>query len=125
MRTAVIFPSAVAASSISWITSRPWIVARFASVRSSVHFTGRPSLRASAITITSSAYTSSFDPNPPPTSGAITRTFASGMPSTSVYAVRMMCGPCVEVIMVTSPAALTSQSAPRGSIGVGISRCWR
>ena len=26
-RTAVIFPSAVAASSISWITSRPWIVA--------------------------------------------------------------------------------------------------
>ena len=27
-RTAVIFPSAVAASSISWIWSRPWIVER-------------------------------------------------------------------------------------------------
>ena len=27
-RTARIFPSAVAANSISWTTSRPWIVAR-------------------------------------------------------------------------------------------------
>ena len=27
-RTAVTLPSAVAASSISWTTSRPWIVAR-------------------------------------------------------------------------------------------------
>ncbi len=54
-RTAVIFPSAVAASSISWIWSRPWIVARYPSLRVSVHFTGRPSRLAAASAIASSA----------------------------------------------------------------------
>ena len=54
-RTAVIFPSEVAASSISCRTSRPWIVATYASVRSSIHFTGRAGVRASAMQSASSA----------------------------------------------------------------------
>jgi hypothetical protein len=64
--------------------SRPWTVARQASERSSIHFTERPSLRAHVMTSMSSAYTSIFEPKPPPTSGAITRVLASGIPSTSV-----------------------------------------
>ena len=54
-RTAVILPSEVAASSISWTTSRPWIVATYASERSSIHFTGRFRRRASARQSASSA----------------------------------------------------------------------
>jgi hypothetical protein len=55
VRTAVIFPSAVAASSISWFWSRPWIVETYPSLRVSVHFTGRPSRRATASASASSA----------------------------------------------------------------------
>ena len=74
----------------------------------------------------SSAYTSTLAPKPPPTSGAMTRIFASGMPMTSAYAVRMMCGAWVEETTVTSPVSgEISQTTPRGSIAVGISRCWR
>ena len=107
----MILPSSFAASSISWTTSRPWIVARHASERSSIHLTDLPSRRAIGITIMSSAYTSTLEPKPPPTSGAITRTFASGIPSTSVYAVRMMCGACVEVKTVMSPVAGTRRTS--------------
>ena len=45
--TDVIVPSFVAAKVNSVTTSRPWIVATASSERSSVHFTGRPSRRAS------------------------------------------------------------------------------
>ena len=47
-RTAVSLPSASAASSMSWIWPRPWMVACAFSVRSSFQRTGTPCLRASA-----------------------------------------------------------------------------
>ncbi len=85
-------PSRVAATSMSWIWSRPWIVAWKPSLRDSVHFTGRPSLRATTSAMTSSAYTLSFEPKPPPTSGAMTRICCSGMPHVSASISRRMCG---------------------------------
>ena len=50
------------------------------SERVSIHFTGRPSLRDAQAHIVSSAHTCSLLPNPPPTSGAMTRTLSSLMP---------------------------------------------
>ena len=81
--TATIWPSRVDATVMSVTTSRAWIVATAFSERSSVHLTGRPRRRERATTSISSAYTSHFDPNPPPTSGAMTRTSVSRSPSIS------------------------------------------
>jgi hypothetical protein len=66
----------------------------------------------------------SFEPKPPPTSGVITRIFASGIPSTIWSANRRMCGICVADHSVSSPVGPTCASAPRGSIALGISRGW-
>ena len=60
--------------------SRPWCAASSDSERVSVYLTGLPRRRASAIVIHSSGFVCSLPPNPPPTSGAITRIFDSGMP---------------------------------------------
>src|SRR5215204_7803575 len=60
-----ILPSLVAASSIYWTCPRPWVVARWFSERSSTHFTGAPSLRATSSASTSSEYPFSLEPNPP------------------------------------------------------------
>ncbi len=70
-RTAVTLPDASAASSMSWIWPRPCTVAWLFSLRSSIQRTGRFNRFASASARTSSAYTLSFEPNPPPTAGAI------------------------------------------------------
>ena len=53
-RTAVIFPSASAASSMSWIWPRPWMLAWVFSERASVHRTGFFNFRARARQSTSS-----------------------------------------------------------------------
>ena len=50
------------------------------SERVSVYLHGRPSRRATAIVANSSGVVCSLPPKPPPTSGAMTRTFDSGMP---------------------------------------------
>ena len=68
-RTAVSLPLESAASSMCWIWPRPWMLATVFSERVSFHRTGVPSLRASATHSSSSAYTSSLAPNPPPTAG--------------------------------------------------------
>jgi hypothetical protein len=68
----------------------------------------------------------SFDPNPPPTSGATTRSFVSGIPVVPESVTRAMCGTCVADHIVYSPVASTGcTSTLRGSIAFGISRCWR
>src|SRR5918995_1225937 len=97
-RTAVTLPSASAASSMSWICPRPWIVATAFSLRPSVHRVGTPSRRATTTAISSSAYTLSFEPNPPPTAGAITRIFASGTPQVAAIITLRMCGICVDEV---------------------------
>ena len=89
-RTAVMRPSPSAASSISWIIPRPCTVATVFSVRSSVQRTGRFRRFAIARQMASSAYTLSFDPKPPPTAGATTRTWCSARPSiTASWILRM------------------------------------
>ncbi len=65
------------------------------SERVSVHFTGLPSLRARTSASASSAYTFSFEPNPPPTSGAITRSLLSEIPQIAARMSRTKCGTCV------------------------------
>ena len=65
-------------------------------------------------------------PNPPPTSGAMTRSLSSGIPVTTEQRKRTMCGFWVVFQRVSSPVArLYWATAPRGSIAFGISRCWR
>ncbi len=117
-------PSRSAAILIRWIWSRPWCTARLPSLRDSVHFTGRPSLRAISTVRNSSAVTWSFDPNPPPTSGATTRSFCSGMPSTAAIRNRSTCGIWVAVQSVNS-SPTGSHTVARGSIAQGIRRCCR
>ena len=79
-RTAVNFPSASAANSMVCFWARPWIVDVAASVRVSVQRTVPPWRLAKAMQMSSSAYTFSLQPKPPPTLGAMTRNFCSGMP---------------------------------------------
>jgi len=68
----------------------------------------------------------SFEPKPPPTSGAITRSFASGMPVTPLRVTRAMCGTCVVDQSVNSPVAgIGVTNTARGSIAFGIKRFWR
>ena len=67
-----------------------------ASVRVSIHLIGRLSLRAITTASSSSAKTFSFDPKPPPTSGATTRNLSSGTPVTRPSTKRAMCGICVD-----------------------------
>ncbi len=57
------------------------------SLRVSVQRMGLPSLRASQTTSNSSALTI-FEPKPPPTSGAITRTCSGSRPSTPASTIR-------------------------------------
>ena len=94
------------------------------SLRDSVHLTGLPSLRAISRASTSSAVTCSLEPKPPPTSGAMTRMFCSGMPVTRASMTRSTCGIWVADQSVNSPPT-HEQTTARGSIAHGISRCWR
>ena len=73
--------------------------------------------------IHSSGVTASLPPNPPPTSGAITRIFDSDTPVVAASANLTMCGICVEVHMVIC-STVGSTSTERGSMNAGISRCW-
>ena len=89
-----------------------------------MYFTGLPSRRATTIVMNSSGVVWSLPPKPPPTSGAITRTFDSEIPRTAARKNRTMCGTCVAVhIVICSPVGSTT--VDRGSMKAGISRCWR
>ena len=75
--------------------------------------------------MSSSAYTLSFEPNPPPTAGAITRSLCSGMPVVAASMILRMWGICVADHTVTSPPwGCGTTATPRGSMAAGISRCW-
>src|SRR6266540_2199879 len=119
----VIVPSRRAVSVMSWITSRPWCAETIASERVSVYLTGLPTRSAARNVISSSGVTWSLPPNPPPTSGAITRILCSGTPVTSASISRRMCGIWVADHIVHSPAP-GSTTMLRGSMNEGIRRCW-
>ncbi len=97
-------PSASSASSALTISSLPWYAALRCSRRSSTQRSGRPISRASAAMMSSSGNTCPFTPNPPPTSGAITRSLCSGKSMSSAILVRTMCGIWLEVQTVISPS---------------------
>ena len=78
-------PCASIASSAVVAWSRPCASARNDSLRSAVHLIGRPTRLLAHTSAVSSAYWGIFEPKPPPTSGAITRTFDSGRPSTNAH----------------------------------------
>jgi hypothetical protein len=104
--------------------SRPWCPARLPSLRDSAHFTGLCSLRAASRVSASSAMTCSLEPNPPPTSGAMTRSSCSGIPVSNASMVRTMCGTWVADQRVNSfPDG--AHTTALGSIGVGIIRWCR
>ena len=92
--------------------------------RSAVHLTGRPSAREAQVTTHSSGYTKILEPNPPPTSGEMTRSLCSGIPRTNAaISRRWTCGFCVVTQRVISPVAgLALASAARGSMALGMSR---
>ena len=117
-------PSLSAAIRIRCHWSRPWCTVRLPSLRDSVHLTGRPSLRVTSSESTSSAVTCSLEPNPPPTSGAITRMFCSAIPVTRASMTRSTCGIWVADQIVNSPPTHVATTA-RGSMALGISRCCR
>ena len=117
-------PSRSAAILIRCHWSRPWCTVRLPSLRDSVHLTGLPTLRPMSTASTSSAVTWSLEPKPPPTSGAMTRMFCSGMPKNADSANRSTCGIWVADQSVTSSPIHCATTA-RGSIAHGISRCWR
>lgn len=120
----VTVPSAFAEMVMSWIWSRPWCAASMVSDRDSFHFTGLPSFRATSSDIISSGSTPILPPKPPPTSGAITRSLCSGMPSVSADITRRMCGTWVaDHMVIWAPVGSTTQA--RGSMNAGIRRCWR
>ncbi len=72
--------------------SRPWCPESSDSDRVSVYLTGLPRRRATAMVTYSSGVVCSLPPNPPPTSGAMTRTFDSGMPIVAAMRKRRMWG---------------------------------
>jgi hypothetical protein len=78
--------------SMYWTWSRPWCALMSDSLRVSVHLTGLPSLRAMSRQSSSSGVTWSLPPNPPPTSGATTRSLCSGMPVVMASMTRRRCG---------------------------------
>ena len=112
----VTVPSFLAVSVTSAIWSRPWWLLDMCSERVSTYFTGRLSFLASARTSTSSPYSWSLAPKPPPTSGATTRILSSGISRMPASRKRAMCGICVDEYSATlSPRVSPTQ--PRGSIG--------
>ena len=123
-RTAVSLPFLSAASSMRWIWPRPWIVACEFSERVSFQRTGTLCLRDSAMHSSSSAYTLSLEPKPPPTAGATTRTWCSGMPSVTAVISLRMCGICVaEYSVMSPPNGCGTATTARASIAIGSSRC--
>lgn len=110
-------PSAVAAARMRTCCSRPCTVVWRSSTRSLVHFSGRPSNFDPAASATSSGYSTHFGPNPPPTSGEITRTCVSAIPRCRASPVRTRCGTWLEIHTVSSsPASVYSATTARASI---------
>src|SRR4029453_13631201 len=88
----VTVPSRRAVNVVSWMTSRPWGAETLDSDRDSVNFTGRPAVVDTANVIHSSGVAESLPPNPPPTSGAITRILCSGVPVVAAGRTRAAAG---------------------------------
>ena len=91
------------------------------SERVSTQRTGRPSLRASQATMTSSGYEPILAPNPPPTSGAMTRTCSGARPRRAAMASLVPWAVCVLEYCSSRPS-FHSAAAARTSSGQGATR---
>ena len=84
------------------------------SERVSVYLTGLPTRWAAKNASISSSVSCSLPPNPPPTSGAMTRIFCSGVPVSSAIRKRRMCGIWVaDQIVNRSPDSRVDDDAAR------------
>ena len=91
--------------------------------RSSIQTTVLPVSRAASATASSSGWSGIFCPNPPPTSGVMTRMRASPMPVAIASLRRSRCGDWVELQKVSSPVAGSYEAAqPRASMGTAAYR---
>ena len=84
------------------------------SSRLKVILTGRPDAMASAA-VTGWLVSSHLPPNPPPTRGAITRTFDIGSPSARAVSICTRATPCMDDHRVTLPLESTSARVETGS----------
>ncbi len=105
----------------SWICARPCTMAVMFSVRVSVQRTGRPQRRASQPSTRSSGCPPILAPNPPPTSGATTRTLASSSPYVDANANRSPWAFCVEHHSTRRPSTHAA-AADRPSSGAAARR---
>ena len=109
-------PSRVAPSSNPSTIARPWCMATMFSLRVSVQRTGLPVWRAVQPTSTSST-SRPLAPNPPPTSGATTRTCSASNPSSIPSTILSWCGVWDEIHRVSRPSSPNWALDDRGSIG--------
>ena len=77
----------------SW--ARPCVIPTRFSLRVSTQRSGRPVFRAAQATTSASRSAPTLAPNPPPTSGAITRMAPGSMPSAPARMKRVICAFCV------------------------------
>ena len=84
-------PSSRSAASTSSVSSRACPATSRCSLRSSIHFTDRPRSTAAASTATSSRVGSTFTPNAPPMSCAVTRGNVTGSRASSPRSMRVRC----------------------------------
>ncbi len=94
------------------------------SERVSDHRTGRPIFFAAAATTANSGYIRSLAPNPPPTSGAITRTRFLSTPRSSARSLRISNGTCDDTQTVYPPSSSGMTAIAFVSMGTGARRCW-
>ncbi len=116
-------PSLSNAARTSYRCWWPWNEAVRFSLRSSTQATGRRSRIAAPATTTSSRPITHLSPNPPPTSGAMTRTRLSAIPSACAMPDLTWCGTCVDT-RATSWSSRSSHSATqaRPSSGSAVTR---
>ncbi len=91
------------------------------SLRDSIQRTACPVCLAAQATAMASRSTATLAPNPPPTSGAITRTFAGSRPRVPAMAPRASCAFWV-LDQIVSRSPVQAAASARGSSGTGARR---
>ena len=126
MRKPSIVPSAFTATSVSWNQrSLPCDIERWKSVRHSVHWTGRPSLRASRQHTTSCGCDVILLPKPPPMSWVTKRSLSRPQRIAGPIMIAAKPGNWLLVMIVHCPTPrLYSTRAPSHSSGVELKR-WK
>ncbi len=114
-------PSRLPPMVISWRWARPCVIPTMFSLRVSAQRSARPVRLAAHATATASRSTPTLAPNPPPTSGVITRIAPGSRPSCPARMKREICAFCVLTQKVSLPSAQRAAAA-RPSIGTGARR---